>query len=143
MLLDLPRTCLLNLVIADRNNVAVFEITPEQVIRRDDNGGTCVCTNHFCHKDLKADNVWDVAGTLERIETLAKVEKDGARVTPENLREYLNKVHLGDQTLQTMVFEPRTLTLHLSIGVLPSSQGPLRKIELAPLLKPSSGKVQR
>jgi predicted choloylglycine hydrolase len=138
MLLGLPRTCLLNLVIADRDNVAVFEITPEHVIRRDDNGGTAVCTNHFCHDELKVDDVWDVAGTLERLETLAKVEKNGAKVAPENIREYLNKVHLGDQTLQTMVFEPRTLTLHLSIGVLPSSQGPLRKIELAPLLKPTS-----
>jgi hypothetical protein len=35
-----------------------------------------------------------------------------------------------------MVFEPATLSLHLSIGKVPASKGPLKTIDLRPLLRP-------
>jgi len=40
-----------------------------------------------------------------------------------------------DHTLQTMIFEPATLKLHLAIGACPSSAEPLKTLDLAPLLQ--------
>ena len=47
----------------------------------------------------------------------------------------LHAASQGDHTLQTMVFEPAELRLHLAVGELPSSAGPLRTLELAPLFR--------
>ena len=43
--------------------------------------------------------------------------------------------------MQTMIFEPATLRLHLSIGICPSTAGEMKLLELAPLLQ-NSQKVQ-
>ena len=40
-----------NLVVADRNGVAVFEVSPDQVVQRKPPTGG-LCTNHFCEVDL-------------------------------------------------------------------------------------------
>ena len=40
--------------------------------------------------------------------------------------------------LQTMIFEPAVLKLHLAIGKCPSSALPLQPIDLGPLLKKSA-----
>ena len=49
----------------------------------------------------------------------------------------LDAVNQGKATLQTMIFEPATLKLHLAIGKCPSSALPLKEMELAPLLRSS------
>jgi hypothetical protein len=45
----------------------------------------------------------------------------------------MDAVNMGPLTLQTMIFEPRSLKLHLAIGSCPSSKLPLKTLELAPL----------
>jgi hypothetical protein len=135
LLARLPRTTTINLAIADRRGVAAFEITPAHVIRRDATDGACVCTNHFCAPPLKPDEPVDVNASYERFESLGRVRESQDKVTPDGLRQRLDKTNMGDLTLQTMVFEPATLKLHLSIGRRPASRGPLRTIDLAPLLK--------
>ena len=42
-----------NLAVTDREGVAVLEITPERVVVRRGQDGTCVCSNHFCSDELK------------------------------------------------------------------------------------------
>ena len=47
----------------------------------------------------------------------------------------LDSANQGEMTLQTMVFEPRDLVLHLAIGKPPVSLNKMEKIELAPLFE--------
>jgi hypothetical protein len=47
----------------------------------------------------------------------------------------LDAVNQGTLTLQTMAFEPATKKLHLSIGRIPSSKGPVRTLELRELFR--------
>ncbi|HKB38426.1 MAG TPA: C45 family peptidase [Gemmataceae bacterium] len=132
---SLPRTTLTSLVIADRKGIGVLEITPKSVVLRRADKGVCSCTNHFC-TELKSATKLDVARTYERFETLEDTRKLERPVRVEDIRKKLDEVNLGDLTLQTMVFEPATLKLHLGIGKPPASSRPLRTLELAPLLKP-------
>ena len=46
----------------------------------------------------------------------------------------MDEVNMGRMTVQTMVFEPAILVLHLSIGPGPTSAKPLRRLDLKPLL---------
>jgi len=47
-------------------------------------------------------------------------------------------VNLGGLTVQTMIFEPATLKLHLAIGSCPSSALPMKELDLKPLFTNSS-----
>jgi hypothetical protein len=134
LLASLRRTTTINLAVADRTGVAVFEITPRRVLQRDPTRGTCTSTNHFCTPALKPAKPFNVDRTFERFAKLEEVRGWRDRVSPDELRKQLDAVNLGTLTLQTMVFEPRTLRLHLSLGKPPASRGPLRTLELAPLL---------
>jgi hypothetical protein len=131
----LPRTTTLNLVLADRKRVAVFEVTPRHVVERPAERGVCCCTNHFCAEQLRTPKARDMARTFERFATLEEMRARPGKAGPDDLRKQLDAVNLGELTLQTMVFEPATLRLHLSIGKAPASQGPLRTLDLAPLFK--------
>jgi len=132
---SLPRTTLTSLVIADRKGVGVLEITPKSVVLRRADKGTCSCTNHFC-TELKSATALNVARTFERFDTLEQTRKLERPIRVEDVRKKLDDVNLGDLTLQTMVFEPATLKLHLGIGKPRASSQPLRTLALAPLLKP-------
>jgi isopenicillin-N N-acyltransferase-like protein len=135
LLESMPRTTMLNLAIADRKGVAVFEITPGRVVQRAGVRGVCSCTNHFCTKVLKPAKALDYSRTFERFDTLEKLRDHKGKIGPEDLRRSLHAANLRTLTLQTMVLEPRTLRLHLSIGKVPASAGPLRTLDLAPLFK--------
>ena len=72
--------------------------------------------------------------SFERYATLAEVATTKEKVDVPALGKKLDAANLGTLTLQTMIFEPATLRLHLAIGTIPASKGPLRKLELAELL---------
>ena len=131
----LPRTTIMNLIVADRRHVGVFEITPKTVVFRPAEKGTCSCTNHFL-TEVKPAKPVDMAHSYDRFDSLEAARKLKGRLTVEDVRRELDKVNLGSLTLQTMVFEPATLKLHLGIGETPSSAMKLRALDLAPLLKP-------
>ena len=57
-------------------------------------------------------------------------------VQPQSVELRLDAVNQGRLTLQTMIFEPAALKLHLAIGKCPASKLPLKELELGPLLKP-------
>jgi hypothetical protein len=50
-----------------------------------------------------------------------------------DIAEKMDAVSQGPLTIQTMVFEPASLRLHLAIGSCPSSKLPLKELELGPL----------
>jgi len=130
----LRRTSTLNLVVADRKRVAVFEITPKRVVERGPDKGVLSCTNHFCTDALEPARPANPMRSFERFASLEKV-RTLDKAGPEDLRKQLDAANLGDLTLQTMVFEPASLKLHLSIGKVPASAGPLRTLDLTPFLK--------
>jgi predicted choloylglycine hydrolase len=135
LLESMNRTVLLNLVVADAKGVAVFEMSPNHVIQRDPSKGVGVCTNHFCTDELRPEQPSDPVRTHARFEKLEELRGGEKKYAPDDLRKQLDKVNLGDKTLQTMVFEPAKLRLHLACGKVPASQGELRAIDLAPLFK--------
>jgi hypothetical protein len=128
LLRSVKRTTMLNLAVCDRGSGAVFEITPKNLVVRQGEDGICSCTNHFCSKELRTGvKCWRLPLLEEsrRLEKLALAE----------VARKLDAVNLGGATLQTMIFEPKTLTLHLAIGACPSSALPLKELRLGPLFK--------
>jgi isopenicillin-N N-acyltransferase like protein len=125
---EMKRTTMVNLAVCDRIGSAVFEITPKTVNRRPAEKGICACTNHFRTKGLS------LSTECGRYECLEKCQ-DMKELGLEDIAKKLHAVNQGADTLQTMIFEPATLKLHLAFGKCPSSELPMRELDLAPLLK--------
>lgn len=129
LLKSVPRTTLFNLAVCDRQRGAVLEATPKSVVLRESKDGICVCLNHFCTKELrtlalsKRFNLLTQAASMPVIE-LADVGKK------------LHEVSQWRMTLQTMIFEPVPLRLHLAIGSAPTTALPLKQLDLAPRFSP-------
>ena len=113
----------------------MFETTSRQVRERSAEAGACVCTNHFCSRELRPNLSFNIYKTFDRHGLLRKHERRQERFSVADLHAGLHATSQGDHTLQTMVFEPAALRLHLAVGQLPSSAGPLRTLELAPLFR--------
>ncbi len=135
LLESMKRTGLSNLVVADPEGVASFEITPERVVVRRGGNGTCACTNHFCTDELKPAVGINFFDTYARFDALTKVAGMTQKLSPADLHVAMHETHLKDFTMQTMVFECSTLRLHLAIGMVPASAGEMRVVELGPLLR--------
>jgi predicted choloylglycine hydrolase len=135
LLEKLHRTCILNLAVADKTDVAVFEVTPKRVVQRSAEQGLCSCTNHFVSDAVKASDLTDFNRTLGRFDDLEKLRACKEKLTVEDLHKQLDAVNLAELTLQTMVFEPAALRLHLAFGERPASKGELKTVELGPLFK--------
>ncbi len=131
-------TGLNNLVVADRTGVAVFEITPDRVVVRQPQNGTCVCTTHFCSPDLRPRILVDMFESKEHFETLQKVAALERKLGIPEIQIGLHAVCDPEMTMQTMVFEPQTLRLHLAIGKVPASASVMRVVDLGPLLRTRS-----
>jgi isopenicillin-N N-acyltransferase like protein len=135
LLEKMTRTGLSNLVIADRQGVATFEISPEHVIVRRGPHGTTVCTNHFNTKELKPEIGLDFFDTYGRFASLTKVGDMERKLSPADLHLALHAVSFKTFTLQTMIFESEPLRLHLAAGSIPSSAGEMRTLDLGPLFR--------
>jgi hypothetical protein len=59
-----------------------------------------------------------------------------AKLTIDDVGQALHAANFGELTMQTMIFEPAALRLHLAFGRLPSSAQPRETLELGPLLTP-------
>ena len=124
----LRRTRSANLAVCDRKSAAVFEITPKNVIVRPATEGICACTNHFRSSLLAEDLKCPRYDALEKSRTLAKLG------LPDVVK-HLHAANQGAATMQTMVFEPGALRLHLAFGEGPSSALPLKTLDLTALFK--------
>jgi hypothetical protein len=128
LLRPLPRTGMANLVVCDRKGGAVFEATTKTVAVRRPERGLCSCTNHFRVKGLAT------ATACRRFEALEKA-RDLPKIGLADVAKRLHEANQGEFTLQTMIFEPAALRLHLSLGKGPTSARPLKALELGPLFK--------
>jgi hypothetical protein len=127
LLRDMRRTTMLNLAVCDKDGGAIFEITTKNVVVRGPDADICTCTNHFCSKEL---------GAGVRCDRLPKLDASRQAKEKFGIAEVMRKldaVNQGGATLQTMVFEPAALKLHLAIGACPSSALTPKEIDLAPL----------
>jgi hypothetical protein len=129
------RTGLNNLAVADRDGVAIFEITPDRVVVRRPRRGALVCTNHFRTAALRPAQTLNLFETLDHYAVLQQAERRRDRFAAEDLQAALHAVCDPEMTLQTMVFEPRTLELRLAIGTVPASGSEMKVVNLAPLLR--------
>ena len=136
MLQRMKRSTLFNLAVADRERVAVLECTPRRVHERPAATGVSLCTNHFCLEHLQPIWTRDVYGTYSRHRALRQAERAGRDFGVADLHAALHAAG-QDDTLQTMVFEPGPLRLHLAFGTLPASAGPLRTLDVGAMLDPS------
>lgn len=123
------RTTILSLSVCDRRNSVVLEMTPKSVAARHSTDSICACTNHFRTDELA---VWMTSRLCNRYPKLAQARKlDQLNVA--DVAKFMDEVNLGRLTVQTMIFEPVPLKLHLAIGSCPSSALPLKLLELKPL----------
>lgn len=129
LLRSTPRTTMLNLAVCDRRGGAVLEMTPETVAIRRASEGLTLCTNHFRTPAL---GKWTWCGRYTTLSKAASLETLGL---PEVAKK-LDEVHQGFLTVQTMVFEPDPLVLHVAMGSCPATKLPLKRLPLEKLLVP-------
>jgi hypothetical protein len=95
--------------------------------------GSCICTNHFCSDELRPLARINFYQTLERFGALEQCLADHDRIGLAEMQQALHAANQQTKTMQTMVFEPAALRLHLATGTCPSSAAPLKSLDLAPL----------
>jgi predicted choloylglycine hydrolase len=134
LLRSMKRTTLTSLAIADPKRAVVFEITPQSVVVRPPEDGICSCTNHFCTKELKPAIQPNIFWTLDRFDILEQIRKL-PKISVSDIHERLHAVSVRNHTLQTMIFEPAKLRMHLAIGSCPASAKELTTLDLAPLFR--------
>ena len=123
------RTTLLSLAVCDRTQAAVFEMTPKTVAVRRASNGLCFCTNHFRTDELIMFAWCRRYPILEKAQSMKTLGVD-------DVAKKLDEVNAGRLTVQSMIFEPQPLILHLAMGSCPSSALPMKKLELQPLFNP-------
>jgi isopenicillin-N N-acyltransferase like protein len=134
------RTTLLSLSVCDPKNDVVFEITPKTVAVRHSNDGILACTNHFRTSELAAPILMKMPVLLkayggDRYRELIQARKLD-QLDISDVAKKLDEVNMRGLTVQTMIFEPATLKLHLAIGSCPSSALPLKELDLKSLFRP-------
>jgi hypothetical protein len=123
------RTTILSLALCDQRNAVVLEMTPKSIVARHASKGVLACTNHFRTDEL---GVWPMPRLCNRYPKLAQARKlDQLGIA--DVAAKLDEVNMGRLTVQTMIFEPAALKLHLAIGPCPTSALPLKLLELRPL----------
>jgi hypothetical protein len=98
-------------ILADRKGGAVYEVTPKNVVVRPAEEGICTCTNHFCSPEL--------AVPMQRCWRYSKLQEYRKRpkLAVADVAKALDEVSQGKATLHSMIFEPRTLQAHITVGV--------------------------
>jgi isopenicillin-N N-acyltransferase like protein len=120
------RSTLLNLAICDRRDCGVLEMTPKSVILRRHENGICACANDFRSKEL---TTLALSARYNQLSHAGRIDKIGL----EDVAKALDAVNQGGRTMQTMIFEPGPLVLHVSLGPPPASKRVLHDVPLAPL----------
>jgi isopenicillin-N N-acyltransferase-like protein len=126
LLRSMNRTTSVNLAICDTRQAAVFEITPKNLIVRPAENGLCLCTNHFRTKELATTTDCPRYRILEKSREMPKLGL-------KDVAQKMDEINQGPLTIQTMIFEPAPLKLHLAIGSCPTTKLPLKTLELVPL----------
>jgi hypothetical protein len=119
-----PRTVPNNVLLLDRGGeAAVLEVSRSVVARRGPDEGLLWVTNHFRARGLATGfRCW-------RYETLGReLSRRRGHVGVSEAVELLGMVHQGGLTMQSMVFLPQSMKLHVAFGEPPTTSG--RYVEL-------------
>jgi isopenicillin-N N-acyltransferase like protein len=123
------RTTIVSLALCDRRRSVVLEMTPKSVVARRGADGILACTNHFRSDELA---VFTWCPRYRKLIQSRKLDQ----LDVADVAKKMDEVNMGRMTVQTMIFEPATLKLHLAIGSCPSSALPMKLLELGPLFAP-------
>ncbi|WP_020472221.1 C45 family autoproteolytic acyltransferase/hydolase [Zavarzinella formosa] len=125
------RTTWFCLTLCDPKSSCVLEVTPKNVVRRSAIQDVCCCTNHFRTDELSLTKKCDRYPKLEAIQT--GKQKLGVK----EVFTALGEVHQDNHTVQSMIFEPKALTVHVSkgTGTKSATEIPLTKIDLKPFFQ--------
>ncbi len=115
-----------SLILCDVGGGIVYEATPKTQVRRPAEAGVCACTNHFRTKELATSLE---CGRYKKLEEYRKLPKLGL----EDVTKALHDVHQGQKTMQTIIFEPAMLRLHVALGPAAVAKEPLKLLECRPL----------
>jgi predicted choloylglycine hydrolase len=127
LLESIKRTTMNNLAMCDAKGCAILEITTKSVVVRRPEKGLCPCTNHFRTDELCTDTKCRRYEALQKSFEMDKLDRAA-------VAKLLHAANQGEFTLQTMIFEPASLKLHLAIGKCPTSALPLKELNLRPYL---------
>jgi hypothetical protein len=118
-------------ILADRTGGAVYEVTPKHRIVRPAELGMCICTNHFCSRELAVGEA--LCWRFDKLQAFRKRPRLGL----DDVAEALNAVNQGKSTLHSMIFEPALLSVHvyLSVGDGPATQQPRKSLSCAALFQ--------
>lgn len=122
------RTTWYCLTVCDKKSSCVLEVTPKNVVRRSAIQDVCCCTNHFRTDELS------LTKKCSRYEKLEAIQKGDGKLGVDEVFKALGSVNQRHFTVQSMIFEPKDLILHVSkgTGTKPSTEFPLTKIDLKP-----------
>ena len=98
------------------------------VVERRSEDGISLCTNHFRSPELATNT------QCRRYETFLK-SITAKKYSLPDIAERMHAVNQGEMTLQTMVFEPATLQMHLAFGPGPATRFPMSRLDLAELFQ--------
>jgi predicted choloylglycine hydrolase len=130
LLRSIERASSLNIAVCDQRRGAVLEVTTKNVVVRPSESGVCLCTNHFRSAELATSKeCWRYDRLLGSLRSKSYSVSD--------IGQRLHEVNQGHLTLQTMVFEPRALDLHLAFGEGPATRLPMSRVNLAELFQPN------
>lgn len=128
MLKASPRTTLLNIALCDTRRAAVAEITPRRVEVRHPENGICVCTNHFRTPSLRTLVFsWRYDRLIKTVEL--------SQIDVATVQKKLDEANLAFLTIQSMVFEPSALVIHLASERPPATKRPYHRVDLSQWLK--------
>jgi isopenicillin-N N-acyltransferase-like protein len=113
----------------DTRRAVVFEITPKNVVVRRAEDHLLASTNSFRSAKLR------VSKDSEQYAKLQKYWEQKEPLGRSDVEQAMRDVARSD-TLHTMIFEPKTLKLHLAIGAHPpATEKPLVTLDLAELFQ--------
>jgi WD40 repeat protein len=118
----LPAT-MLSMTACDKSGGAVFELTSKTCLVHSAEAGICCCTNHFVGKGLTTSTPCWRYPLLEESRSMA-------RLNVADVSKKMDSVNQGGWTVQTMIFEPADLRVHVAFGRGPTSALPLKVLEL-------------
>ena len=110
----------------DPGRAVVFEITTRRIVTRPPENHLLACTNHY--------RLAELCRSLDcpRYEALSRLRQEGSLFACPDVERAMRLVG-GGNTIQSMVFEPKSLRLHVALGCLPLWEGPFAVIDLAAL----------
>ena len=130
----MERTTSTLLVLCDRDGGRVLEVTPDHVVDHPTDGDAIACTNHYRSPQLARPRPPRKFRTGERLAILTRSSAGRGTFHLADLRATLHATHQGRLTIQTMVFEPAALAVHVGFGRPPTTGRELVRVELRGLL---------